>query len=226
LHGIASVHAFTPRFTLAFSFDRSISRSHDKCTHVRSYEYAMRLGEHTLAAGCPRATTLFFASPSCAARSVLRALTLMCACASPMHPSIRSISDSHCRARGVVNMAGAAGVATKRNAVSHVPLRTVVWTWLLRFFGCACIVPVVSLIWTGWVRVAAHSNVACSDGLHAVLSVVLCIGGMVSHHLCSSGGCRSVAVADNIIAALTLRRDLFPQHARLAALASGHAQLC
>jgi hypothetical protein len=91
-----ALHQCTHSHRGSLSHFRSIARS-DKCTHVRSYEYAMRLGEHTLAAGCLRATTLFFPSPSCAARSVLRALTLMCACASPMHPSIRSISDSHCR---------------------------------------------------------------------------------------------------------------------------------
>lgn len=84
------------------------------------------------------------------------------------------------RARSVVDMAGTVGVATKRNAFVHIPLRTMVWTWLLRISGCACIVPVVSLIWTGWVRVAARSSVACFDGLHGMsYSVVLCIGSMV-----------------------------------------------
>ena len=70
-----------------------------------------------------------------------------------------------------VDMAGAAGAGTKRNVAPHVPLRTVARTWLLRLCGCACIVPVLSLIWTGWVIRSLQRNAL----MNACLLVVRCM---------------------------------------------------
>jgi hypothetical protein len=72
-------------------------------------------------------------------------------------------------------MAGAAGVGTKRNVAPHVPLRTVARTWLLRLCGCACIVPVLSLIWTGWVIRSLQRNAL----MNACLLVVRCMVAML-----------------------------------------------